>query len=383
MSATRIALRSAGTSSRQGLPSSSNVLPAVTRHSGSVAAPFSSSTLSSASTASSSKSAAIPTSKPAHSASQRNSNEYQPHTSQLSPRAPPKRQEPYSPVTVAVVKTLAKMMGYNTRESTAIRVTSDLYDACTDAVELNADFWYEECGLPRTYQTWFQLTNLHVWLLLVRFRAFPTRAQSQVYAQEIINHFFIDAESRMRERFGVQTARLVKGYMRDMHQQQRGAVLSLDEALGRNSDAFMAAALWRNIWGGGWGVVGGVKRKLRGIDRSDKPGNPKEFTPEEEEGAPDLAVDKTAPPLPASITKQSALTAGLEERLAHVPEPTNRASSLIPTSYGDLDALIFAQHLASSVDFVRAQVDKLAHLPDDAILHGEGTKASQLFTKAQ
>ncbi|CAD6908913.1 unnamed protein product, partial [Tilletia laevis] len=304
------------------------------------------------------------------------------HVSRLSPRAPAQREEPYNPITVAVVKTLAKMMGYNSRESTAIRVTSDLYDACADAVELNAHFWYEECGLPRTYQTWFQLTNLHVWLLMTRFRAFPTRALSQSYAQELINHFFIDAESRMRERFGVQTSRLVKGYMRDMHMQQRGAVLSLDEALGRNSDAFMAAALWRNIWGGGWGIVGGVKRKLRGIDRSDKPGNPKEYGQDEEEGLPDLAVDKAAPALPASIARQPLHSNSPEDKLAHVPPPNNRASSLIPAHHGDIEALIFAQQLASTVDFVRAQVQHLAELPDDTITQGALAKnAALVFVK--
>ncbi|KAK0531937.1 Serine carboxypeptidase 3 [Tilletia horrida] len=276
------------------------------------------------------------------------------------------------------------MMGYNTRESTAIRVTSDLYDACADAVEYNAHFWHEECNLPRTYQTWFQLTNLHVWLLLVRFRAFPTRELSQSYAQELINHFFIDAESRMRERFGVQTARLVKGYMRDMHMQQRGAILSLDEALGRNSDAFLAAALWRNLWGGGWGVVGGVKRKLKGIDRSDKPGNPLEFGPEEEEGLPDLAVDKAAPQLPPSVANKPLHSNGPEEKLAHVPAPTNRAASLIPAEHGDIEALLFAEHLATAVDFVRIQVERLAERRDEELMRdGVGKKASQLFTKIE
>ena len=30
-----------------------------------------------------------------------------------------------------------------------------------------------ECRLPPTFQTWFTVTNLHVWLLTVRFRALP------------------------------------------------------------------------------------------------------------------------------------------------------------------------------------------------------------------
>ncbi|PWN94724.1 hypothetical protein FA09DRAFT_283404, partial [Tilletiopsis washingtonensis] len=198
-----------------------------------------------------------------------------------SPRAP--RQ--YSPLTVRLVEGLARVMGYNSTTSTAIRVTSDLYDECAQR-SVQDPFWHEECGLPRTYQTWFQLTNLHVWLLIVRFRALPPN-EAKVYTQEIVNHFFLDAESRMRDRFGISTSRLVKGYMRDLHQQQRGSVLGFDEGLAHSeSDARLAAALWRNVWGQGWGVVGGVKRKVTGIDRTNKGEDPSE------EGSPELARDR-------------------------------------------------------------------------------------------
>lgn len=110
----------------------------------------------------------------------------------------------------------------------------------------------------------------------------------------------------MRVRFGVTTSRLVKGYMKEMHTQQRGAILSLDEAmavsvLGENdresladADAVLAGALWRNIWGaGGWGEgVGGVKRKLLGIDRPDDKKAKSTLSPkQEEEGAAELAAD--------------------------------------------------------------------------------------------
>lgn len=116
----------------------------------------------------------------------------------------------------------------------------------------------------------------------------PSNLASQ-YSQELINHFFIDAESRMRERFGVQTARLVKGYMKDMHMQQRGSILGLDEALANlNDDGKLATALWRNLWGGGWGEVEGVKRKIKGIDKTMEGEDPNE------EGEPELAKDMGA-----------------------------------------------------------------------------------------
>lgn len=118
------------------------------------------------------------------------------------------------------------------------------------------------------------MTNIHVMLLLLRFRAMDPK-DSAVYQQEIINHFFIDAEYRMRQRFGVQTSRLVKGYMKEMHTQHRGALLAVDEAVAMlgtegEGDSRLAMALWRNVFGAGWGDVGGVLSKVRGIDKSAK-----------------------------------------------------------------------------------------------------------------
>lgn len=98
---------------------------------------------------------------------------------------------------------------------------------------------------------------------------------ARAYQQELVNHFFIDAEDRMRQRFGVQTGRLVKGYMKEMHNQHRGALLAIDESiamLGKDGqgDSRLAMALWRNVFGAGWGDVGGVLSKVKGIDRDVK-----------------------------------------------------------------------------------------------------------------
>ncbi len=146
-----------------------------------------------------------------------------------------------------------------------------------------------DASLPASYQTWFHITHLHVWLLLARFRALNNETAATSFAQELINHFFIDAESRMREKFGVQTARLVKGYMRDMHTQQRGALIGLDQGIATtDSDVHLAQALWRNLWGAGGfeGDVGGVKRKVKGIDKTEKGED------DSEEGAAEMKLDQ-------------------------------------------------------------------------------------------
>lgn len=49
----------------------------------------------------------------------------------------------YSPLTVSVVTSLAKLFGYHSQTSTAIRTASDYYDRCAERAELEAPFFYE------------------------------------------------------------------------------------------------------------------------------------------------------------------------------------------------------------------------------------------------
>lgn len=298
--------------------------------------------------------------------------------SPLSPSARPPRQ--HNALTVSLVKGLAKLMGYNNTTTRAIRVTSDLYDRCAERADKEADFWYGECRLPRTYQVWFQITTLHIHLLLTRFRALSTAKVANNYSQELINHFFIDAESRMRVRFGVQTSRLVKGYMKEMHTQQRGAILSLDEALARSAlgtndreiladaDSVLATALWRNIWGaGGWGEgVGGVKRKVKGVDRPDdkkSKSTSSSFESEEEEGAPDLAQDLGIETKGQGAYAIAAAQAKAEKQGKSPAEITSE--DLLPAH--DLQ---FAVSLEKLVNYYRRESVRLAGLSNQEIEFG-------------
>lgn len=56
------------------------------------------------------------------------------------PAAHPTR---YSPLTVSLVTKLAKLFGYHSQTSTAIRTTSDYYDRCAERGEIESAFWYE------------------------------------------------------------------------------------------------------------------------------------------------------------------------------------------------------------------------------------------------
>lgn len=112
-----------------------------------------------------------------------------------------------------------------------------------------AKFWYETLGLPRTFAMWFQITNLHVWLLFVRMRAMPFK-EGKNYQQKLVDKLFKDIELRLSEELNVLSGRIRDTYMKDFHSQMLGMIFSLDEALAAKSDDVLAAAIWRNIFNG-------------------------------------------------------------------------------------------------------------------------------------
>ena len=153
----------------------------------------------------------------------------------------------------------------------------------------------KECHLPPTFQSWFTVTNLHVWILTTRLRALPA-PHGQVYVQGLIDHFFLDVEDRVRQvlqprpqltpasptntstttsttkpplaassfynsspstspdattikKRGRAPEALVTKQMKIFREQWAGLGLSLDLALAQGSDAMLAGSIWRNLLG--------------------------------------------------------------------------------------------------------------------------------------
>jgi cytochrome b pre-mRNA-processing protein 3 len=136
---------------------------------------------------------------------------------------------------------LAKLLGYNLPSSLAIRASRDLYTHCALAAE-NKAFYVDVCGLPDNFHTWFAITQLHVWMLMVRLR--PEK-HGKAYTQELVNRFFEDVEERIRSH-GIIQDRIVAATVKDHLMAFRGGVLAYDEGMCK-TDAVLAAALWRNV----------------------------------------------------------------------------------------------------------------------------------------
>ncbi|CAO3614094.1 unnamed protein product [Cunninghamella blakesleeana] len=149
----------------------------------------------------------------------------------------------YSDTTKKVVFGLAKVLGYYSKGSTAIKHSHQLYNVCAEQMEKNKDFYIKECNLPDNFQSWFSVTQLHVWMLMVHLRA---HSNGKLYIQEVVNRLFEDSEARIRDH-GISQQRMIDSYIKDLVAQFHGGVVAYDEGMCKD-DPVLAAALWRNLF---------------------------------------------------------------------------------------------------------------------------------------
>ncbi|KAJ6603154.1 hypothetical protein B0H10DRAFT_2178844 [Mycena sp. CBHHK59/15] len=174
---------------------------------------------------------------------------------------------------------LTNALGFNSPRSKAPIRTFVLYErVCSIKADEDKSFWRDECALPPTFQSWFTVTTLHIWMLTVRFRALP-EAYGKRYGECLVDHYFHDVEDRIRaimqpshdykpytfisafytnpnapkgtdkkERLSRAPDRLVTQQMKIFKEQWTGFCLSFDLGLVKG-DMEMAGAVWRNLLG--------------------------------------------------------------------------------------------------------------------------------------
>ncbi|KAH6564423.1 hypothetical protein BASA50_009566 [Batrachochytrium salamandrivorans] len=117
------------------------------------------------------------------------------------------------------------------------------YEHCAAQFELQANL-VKELGLEESFQGWFSMTILHVWIMNARLRG--EGASGKDMKQEVFNHIWLDVEIKLHQA-GVKTriSQITSGLLDSYY----GQTLAYDEGV-CCGDAHLAAALWRNFFGG-------------------------------------------------------------------------------------------------------------------------------------
>ncbi|KAI4766944.1 hypothetical protein E4T51_00134 [Aureobasidium sp. EXF-12344] len=188
-----------------------------------------------------------------------------------------------------------KQMKAATEPYVAYGATEDLFRACARAGEysmptvaegeeplrsaqgedlgVGSGWWYEELGLTPTFNTWAQITYVHMYLVTVRLRMFPQQ-HAHHWHQNLLDHYSYAAEDRMAALHNIAARSVRNKYLKDLFVQWRGVLAAYDEGLVKG-DAVLATAVWRNVFRGDENVdaaavasvVSYMKKNLRDLDR--------------------------------------------------------------------------------------------------------------------
>ncbi|KAI7782962.1 ubiquinol cytochrome-c reductase assembly protein Cbp3 [Diaporthe eres] len=139
-----------------------------------------------------------------------------------------------------------------------------------EEVGVGGGVWHDEFGLPPTFSTWSQVTMLHLYLIVVRLRCLE-KNQWQAWQNQLVNHFFHNAEDVMEVNHGMSSRMIRQRHLQNLFQTWRGVILAYDEGLVKG-DAVMASAVWRNIFKADENVdmrhVAAIVSWMRSVSRS-------------------------------------------------------------------------------------------------------------------
>ncbi|EJD05758.1 uncharacterized protein FOMMEDRAFT_103971 [Fomitiporia mediterranea MF3/22] len=280
-------------------------------------------------------------------------------------KKPPPKQETWlaqylrrSPRAMSIFKAVIGNLGMGNPRQIAGRTSYHYYqNACAVRELEEREFWHKECRLPPTFQTWFTVTNLHVWLLTVRFRALPPPFGDN-FVQGLVDHFFLDVEERIRQTLSEKAPeRLVTRQMKILREQWAGLNASLDYALGLSSpfakniagprsgdgDAEMAAAVWRNFLG------------ARGAHGIDDPGRVRR------------AVN-----ISGEYGKEKLQKDRPEDSLRKLEE-TDDGSGVYDFVGKDVELYVrYPELMYALTKYIRRELKRLEGISDEVILDGEG-----------
>ena len=92
------------------------------------------------------------------------------------------------------IKLFGWMGGFYSKKATLTRSAKTMYECCADG--LAYDKLYKAAGMPDTFQSWFLVNQLHVWMCLVRLK--PLGKDGRFMYRQVVRIFWEDVEERMK-----------------------------------------------------------------------------------------------------------------------------------------------------------------------------------------
>lgn len=147
------------------------------------------------------------------------------------------------------LKRFIKKMGWIDNSRVRLRVSScTLYESVAD--NINYGEFFHHFKMPDTFNTWFLITELHVWMLLVRAMAEGAEkdAAGRFLRNCIVETMWNDVTTRAKQ-LSAHNPSVVRPQIQMLSEQFQAALISYDEGISFDDKA-LASALWRRFFSG-------------------------------------------------------------------------------------------------------------------------------------
>ncbi|XP_053688103.1 ubiquinol-cytochrome-c reductase complex assembly factor 1 [Sabethes cyaneus] len=150
-----------------------------------------------------------------------------------------------------------------------------LYESVADCIDYNEFFTY--FNMPNTFNTWFLITELHVWMLLVRAMAEgPEKdAAGRFMRNCIVETMWNDVTTRAKQ-LVAHNPSSVRPQIQLLSEQFQATLLAYDEGI-NGDDKALAGALWRRFFSGRCDdyehlelLVKYVRQQMEMLDKTDR-----------------------------------------------------------------------------------------------------------------
>ncbi|XP_049856757.1 ubiquinol-cytochrome-c reductase complex assembly factor 1-like [Schistocerca gregaria] len=117
-----------------------------------------------------------------------------------------------------------------------------LYENAADRIDYKK--FFKVFQMPDTLNSWFLITELHVWMLMVRSMAADKEGR---YLRNIIVEAMWNDVSARAKKLGAANPGLVREQLSEMSEQFQAAIMGYDEGL-LSDDKVLAGAVWRRFF---------------------------------------------------------------------------------------------------------------------------------------
>lgn len=110
--------------------------------------------------------------------------------------------------------------------------------------QVDYPFFFKHFNMPDTFFSWFLVTELHVWMIMVRYMA--NENDGKIVRNNAVAAMWQDSQARI-DKLGPVKSKIKNEHLQEISYQFNAAIIDYDEGI-QSDDKVLAGALWRRFF---------------------------------------------------------------------------------------------------------------------------------------